>query len=246
MNTFPAPEVPVFCAIDVADLDRAVMLARAVRTAGIGLKFGMEFVNAFGPAGVRRVADEADAPFFLDLKFHDIPNTVAGAVRAVSALRPFVLNVHAAGGVAMMRAAAEAAAGAAETSGAPRTLVIAVTVLTSLDDDDLAAVGLAGTAQEATVRLARLAQQAGLDGVVCSPLDIAAVREACGPDFRLMTPGVRPAGSALGDQKRVMSPGEATAAGADWLVVGRPITEAEDPGAAAAAIAGEIAAAARP
>ena len=237
------PEIPVFCGVDVNEMPQAIDLARAVRTSGIGLKLGLEFINNFGPSGVQRIVDEADAPLFLDVKFHDIPNTVAGAVRAVAALEPFVLNVHASGGPAMMRAARDAAEEAARARGGPRPLVIAVTVLTSLDDDDLSAIGMTGTTQQAAVRLAEQAREAGLDGVVCSPMEIGAIRAACGPDFKLMTPGVRPAGSALGDQKRVMTPGEAIAAGSDWLVIGRPISRAEDPAAAVRAIADEIAAA---
>jgi orotidine-5'-phosphate decarboxylase len=170
----------------------------------------------------------AGLPLFLDLKWHDIPNTVAGAVRAALPLGPFMLNVHASGGPAMLKAASEAAGG--------RTLMIAVTVLTSLDDADLEAVGLRGPAPARAVALARLAQACGLDGAVCSAHEIAAIREACGPDFRLIVPGVRPAGAETGDQKRVMTPRDAKRAGADYLVVGRPITGAADPAAAARAI----------
>jgi orotidine-5'-phosphate decarboxylase len=167
-------------------------------------------------------------PVFADVKFHDIPNTVAGAVRAVAGLGVSILNVHAAGGAAMMRAALEAARGVD-----PRIRVIAVTVLTSLDDSDLAATGQTPPAAEQVVRLAKLAQGCGLDGVVCSAHEIAAIRKACGSGFALVVPGIRPAGSALGDQRRVMTPAEAHKAGADILVIGRPITAAPDPAAAA-------------
>jgi orotidine-5'-phosphate decarboxylase len=170
---------------------------------------------------------------FLDLKFHDIPNTVAGAVRAACHLRPALLNVHASGGATMMQAAAEAAREAAEDMEVERPLVLGVTVLTSLDDEDLAAVGQRGPAREQVIRLARLAQASGLDGVVCSPREIVALRKACGPGFVLLVPGIRPAWAAKGDQKRTMTPAEALAAGADYLVIGRPITAAEDPTAAA-------------
>jgi orotidine-5'-phosphate decarboxylase len=222
------PANPVFCAIDVSDLSRAEALARAVAGAAGGIKLGKELFTAHGPAGVRRVQAAAGLPLFLDLKWHDIPNTVAGAVRAALPLKPFMLNVHASGGPAMLKAAREAAGG--------QTLVIAVTVLTSLDDSDLDAVGLRGPAAARAVALARLAQDCGLDGVVCSAHEIAAIHAACGPAFRLIVPGVRPAGAEAGDQKRVMTPGDAKRAGADYLVVGRPITGAADPAAAARAI----------
>jgi orotidine-5'-phosphate decarboxylase len=222
------PANPVFCAIDASDLSRAEGLARAVAGAAGGIKLGKEFFTANGPAGVRRVQAAAGRPLFLDLKRHDIPNTVAGAVRAALPLKPFMLNVHASGGPAMLKAAREAAGG--------ETLVIAVTVLTSLDDSDLDAVGLRGPASARAVALARLSQDCGLDGVVCSAHEIAAIRAACGPAFRLVVPGVRPAGAEPGDQKRVMTPGDAKRAGADFLVVGRPIAGAADPAAAARAI----------
>lgn len=226
---------PVFCALDTADIDRAASLALALSGAVGGLKVGKEFFTAHGPVGVRTIVPEG-TPFFLDLKFHDIPNTVAGAVRAACALAPTMLNVHAAGGHAMMVAAREAAA---ESSARP--WVLAVTVLTSLDDNDLTDIGVGGTPGEQVLRLATLAQKAGLDGVVCSAQEISTLREECGPDFKLVVPGIRPAGSATGDQKRTMTPVEAVQRGADVLVIGRPITGAPDPAAAAQAIAGALA-----
>ena len=227
----PSPAQKLFVAIDTPDVARASALASALAGVGCGIKLGLEFFSAQGPGGVAKVVAAAPAaPFFLDLKFHDIPNTVAAAVRSSLALKPFVLNVHAAGGQAMMAAAAEAV-----RDISPRPLVIAVTVLTSLDDGDLASVGQNGPAADQVVRLARLTQAAGLDGVVCSAHEAAVLRRALGPDFKLIVPGIRPAGSATGDQKRVMGPKEAIEAGADFLVVGRPITEAADPAAAARA-----------
>ncbi len=231
---------PFFCAIDTTDPDRAASLAEVAAAAGGGIKIGKEFFTRHGPEGVRRLCSGGEAPLFLDLKFHDIPNTVAGAVRAALALAPAILNVHAAGGRAMLNAAREAV----ETAGADRPKLIAVTVLTSLDADDLSEIGLAGPVETRTLALARLTRACGLDGVVCSPREIAPLRAALGPDFLLVVPGVRPAGAALGDQKRVMTPGEALRAGADHLVVGRPISAAEDPAAAARAIAAELAEAA--
>jgi orotidine-5'-phosphate decarboxylase len=232
------PENPVFVALDTADLDQAAAWAEAVRPSVGGVKLGLEFFNANGPAGVRQIVD-LGLPVFLDLKFHDIPNTVAGAVRAVAGLGAAIVNVHASGGTAMLVAAAEAA----DEFGANRPLVIAVTVLTSLDDNDLANIGQTGPAADQVERLARLTQSCGLDGVVCSPVEIAALRAACGDAFRLIVPGIRPDWASAGDQKRIMSPREAHDLGADVLVIGRPITGADDPAAAAARIAGELAAA---
>jgi orotidine-5'-phosphate decarboxylase len=227
---------PIYLAIDTPRLENArTLIAQAGPYIG-GIKFGLEYFSALGIEGVRQAA--AGRPVFLDLKLHDIPNTVAGAVRAVAPLRPAILNVHAAGGVAMMKAARAAAEQAA--GDRPRMRLIAVTVLTSLDDADLGAVGQQGPAGDQVRRLAALAQASGLDGVVCGASEVAGLRAECGRDFLLVVPGIRPAGASLGDQKRVMSPAEAMAAGADHLVIGRPITEAADPAAAARAIAAEL------
>jgi orotidine-5'-phosphate decarboxylase len=234
----PAPKDRIFVALDTADLARARQLAALLADDVGGLKIGKEFFAAHGPEGVRAVTGKAR--IFLDLKFHDIPNTVAAAIRAVVPLRPWLVNVHASGGPAMLRAAAAAAREAAEAASVPRPRVIGVTVLTSLDDDDLAAVGQRGPVAEQVHRLAALSQEAGLDGVVCSPREIAGVRRLCGPDFLLVIPGIRPDWAVAGDQKRVLSPTEALAAGADVLVIGRPITGAADPRAAARRISGDL------
>jgi orotidine-5'-phosphate decarboxylase len=226
---------PVFVALDVPDLARAVALAKAVQPHVGGLKVGLEFITALGPAGVREIVS-LGLPVFADVKFHDIPNTVAGAAREIAGLGCTLFNVHASGGAAMMRAAKDAAAAVD-----PKVKVLGVTVLTSLTEDDLRAVGQADNTGQQVARLAALAKQSGLDGVVCSPQEIALVRRICGPDFLIVTPGVRPSGAALADQARVMTPAEAMSAGADILVIGRPITAAADPAAAAAAIAGEVA-----
>ncbi len=222
---------PIFVAIDTTDLDYARQLAERLRGHVGGVKLGLEFFSAHGPDGVRAFQD-LGLPIFLDLKFHDIPNTVAGAVRAAAHLGVDILNVHAAGGPAMLKAAVEAA-----RSVNPKTKVIAVTVLTSLSDHDLAAVGQTPSAGEQVLRLAQLTKASGLDGVVCSALEIAPLRAALGPDFLLVVPGIRPAGSDLGDQQRVMGPAQAQKAGASILVIGRPITAAPDPAQAAAEIA---------
>ena len=224
---------PILCAIDTPEMSRAGALIAATAGAVGGVKLGLEFFAAHGPEGVRKAAG-AHANLFLDLKLHDIPNTVAGAVRAALELDPAFLSLHTAGGAAMMRAAAEARADR-------RTKLLGVTVLTSLDDSDLAAVGQSGPVADQVRRLALLAQASGLDGVVCSPHEVALLRASCGPSFVLVVPGIRPAGASVGDQKRIQTPRDAIAAGADYLVIGRPITEAPDPAAAARAILGEIA-----
>jgi len=222
-----APSNPVFVALDTTDLDQARRLATSVRGSVGGLKLGLEFFNAHGPAGVRPFV-ESGLPVFLDLKYHDIPNTVAGAVRAAARLGVSILNVHAQGGAAMMRAALDAA-----KSISPSTRLIAVTMLTSLGDEDLPSLGLQPPVADQVLRLAALTQECGLDGVVCSAHEIVRLRKALGPDFLLVVPGIRPAGSEIGDQRRVMGPAEARDAGANILVVGRPITGAPDPALAA-------------
>lgn len=229
------PKNRILVALDTIDLDRAADWAGALKGRVGGVKVGKEFFTAHGPGGVRRVA-EGDMPLFLDLKFHDIPNTVAGAIRAALPLKPFMVNVHASGGEGMMRAAADAA----REAGPQRPFILGVTVLTSLDDSDLKAVGFSSTVADQVVRLGLLAKKSGLDGVVCSALEIPALRRACGPDFKLVVPGIRPAGSDLGDQKRVMTPAEAVAQGADYLVIGRPITGTADPAKAATDIAASL------
>jgi orotidine-5'-phosphate decarboxylase len=225
---------PIFVALDTPSLDAATALAAHVAPYVGGLKLGLEFVSANGPEGVRTMV-KGGLPVFLDVKLHDIPNTVAGAMKALAPLGASLINVHASGGGAMMRAAVEAA-----SSVHPKPKLLAVTVLTSLDGADLAAMGVSGTPLEQVVRLARLAKEAGIDGVVCSPQEIAAVRAASGPDFLIVTPGVRPAGGSLDDQRRVMTPKQALEAGADLLVIGRPITSAADPAETAKSILAQL------
>jgi orotidine-5'-phosphate decarboxylase len=221
---------PVFVAIDTPDPDRAKALAARVKTHVGGLKLGLEYFSANGPDGVRDMA-EFGLPIFLDLKLHDIPNTVAKAVQALNPLEIAILTIHAAGGRAMMEDAKAAA-----SSG---TKVIGVTVLTSLDEEDLEATGISGAPSAQVARLAALAREAGLDGVVCSGAEVAALKKAW-PDGYFVVPGVRPAGGAAGDQKRIVTPRKAMDAGASILVVGRPITSADDPDAAARAIAATL------
>ena len=228
---------PIFVALDTPDLPKALALAAAVKPHVGGLKVGLEFITALGPDAVRKVAG-VGLPVFADVKFHDIPNTVAGAAREIARLGAMLFNIHVSGGEAMMRAAAEAA-----HSIDPKVKIFGVTILTSMNDADLEAVGQQGPALAQVERLAKFAQRCGLDGVVCSPRETALVRKACGPDFLIVTPGVRPAGADLADQRRVTTPAEAMRAGSDILVVGRPITDAADPAAAARAILAEIEAA---
>jgi orotidine-5'-phosphate decarboxylase len=229
------PRQRIFAALDTTDAGRAVALAKNLAGRVGGVKLGKEFFTANGPQGVREVS-KVGLPVFLDLKFHDIPATVAAAVRAALPLRPFMINVHAQGGASMMRAAAKAAM----SGGDGRPLVLAVTVLTSLDGGDLKACGVDDGPGTQVLRLARLAKECGLDGVICSPREAALLRRELGGDFKLVAPGVRPHWAAGDDQKRTMTPADAVRAGADWLVIGRPITGAADPAAAAEKIVAEI------
>jgi orotidine-5'-phosphate decarboxylase len=231
------PAERLLVALDTDDIDRAVALAEDLAGAVGGVKLGKEFFTAHGPAGVERVM-ASGCKVFLDLKFHDIPNTVVGAVRAAVRLAPFMLNVHASGGPEMMRSAMAAAH--AEV-GSARPIMLAVTVLTSLADDDLAAMGVSDGAGAQVQRLAALAATCAMDGVVCSPREVARLRQDHGPHFVLLVPGVRPDWAASGDQKRTATPAETVAAGADYLVIGRPITRADNPADAVKRIADEIA-----
>jgi orotidine-5'-phosphate decarboxylase len=228
-------------ALDVDSGARALELARQLRDLAGGFKVGSRLFTVEGPDLVRRLVDSG-ANVFLDLKFHDIPNTVAQAVEAAVSTGVWMLNVHASGGVPMMQAAARAGADAAARDGRRRPLVIGVTVLTSMDDATLRATGVQRTLIEQVVTLARMAQDAGLDGVVASPQETAAIRSACGADFSIVTPGIRgaSAGTDRNDQSRTMGPAEAVRAGASYIVVGRPIIAAADPRAAAAAIVDEL------
>ncbi|MDX6224028.1 MAG: orotidine-5-phosphate decarboxylase [Frankiales bacterium] len=222
---------PVAVALDAPDIETAAQWAEAVAPHVSTLKVGLELFCRYGPDAVTTVRGGNRLDLFLDLKLHDIPATVAGAARSVARLKPTYLTVHASGGPAMVRAAVEAA---------PEIRIAAVTVLTSLTEADLATLGLAGPATDAVRRLAAMAVAAGARALVCSPQEVAVVRAEVGPDVVLITPGVRPAGASADDQARTSTPLGALADGADLLVVGRPITGASDPGAAAARIAAEL------
>jgi len=226
--THPAP---IAVALDAPNLDTAARWANLVTPHVSTVKIGLELYLRYGPEAVASVRGASNVAVFLDLKLNDIPATVAGAARSVARLRPELLTVHAVGGMAAVRAAVEAA---------PDTKIVAVTVLTSLGDTDLERLGVAGPVGDAVLRLAALAVEAGARGLVCSPREVAAVRAEVGSDIMLITPGVRPAGSEANDQARIATPEEALQAGADLLVIGRPITGAADPGAAAAAIGASL------
>jgi orotidine-5'-phosphate decarboxylase len=230
MTTLPR----VFVALDFPNASDALSLAERLSPSDCGLKVGKELFVTAGPDPVRRMVDRGFA-VFLDLKFHDIPNTVASACAAAATLGVAMLNVHASGGKAMMSAAREAV----DRAGT-RPLLVAVTVLTSLDDRDMGELGIAATAQAHALRLAALTRACGLDGVVCSAQEAPALRAACGPAFKLVTPGIRPADAAKDDQARIVTPQAAVRNGADYLVIGRPITQAADPVAALASINASI------
>ena len=221
---------PIFVAIDTPDLERARSLAQQVQAEAGGVKLGLEFFSANGPAGVASIR-ELGLPVFLDLKLHDIPNTVAKAVEALRPLEAAVLTVHAAGGRAMLEAA--------KTAAGPATKVVAVTVLTSLDGEDLRSIGVQSEPGEQVARLAELARSAGLDGIVCSGAEVGAAHAAW-PDGYFVIPGVRPVGTDASDQKRVVTPRQALDDGASMLVIGRPITGASDPAAAIRDIAATL------
>jgi orotidine-5'-phosphate decarboxylase len=221
---------PIFVAIDTPDLGRARALATAVRSHAGGVKLGLEFFCANGPAGVAEIS-ALGLPLFLDLKLHDIPNTVAKAVAALAPIAPAVLTVHASGGEAMLEAAKAAAPA--------QTKVVAVTVLTSLDESDLADAGVMGSPTEQVRRLAALARASGIDGIVCSGAEVGAAHKMW-PQGYFVVPGVRPQGSSVGDQKRVVTPRQALDEGASMLVIGRPITGAENPAEAIRMISDDL------
>jgi len=230
-------------ALDVETGARALDLAAELRGIAGGLKVGSRLFTLEGPAFVRRLVDSG-ARVFLDLKFHDIPNTVAQAVDAAVGTGAWMINVHASGGIPMMQAAARTAAETASRLGQPLPLMIGVTVLTSMDEPTLRATGVTRGVLEQVLALAGMAKAAGMDGVVASPQETSSIRTLCGPDFLIVTPGIRgaSAGANTNDQARTMGPAEAVQAGATYIVVGRPITAAPDPRAAAEAIVEELSA----
>ena len=234
MPRLEAAKNAIFCALDTADHARAMDLGRTLTNIVGGFKIGLEYSHANGPDQLAEISS-LGLPVFLDLKLNDIPNTVAGAMRAIAPLKPAFVTAHAFGGPLMLRAARPVADEFAKASG-HQINILGVTVLTSLDDGDLSSVGMKGGTAEAVSALTKLAMNSGANGIVCSPFEIELVRKICGPDAFIMVPGLRPAGIDHADQKRVMTPPEALARGADYLVIGRAITEASDPASAASEI----------
>lgn len=220
--------LPIFCAIDTTDLSRAKQLALILKPHITGIKLGLEFFTYHGPAGVKAIS-QLDIPIFLDLKFHDIPNTIAGAIRSAMELNIQMLTIHTIGGKEMLLRAAETVKNWAEQQHQPAPKVLGVTILTSMDSTNLQEVGINEDIEEQVLRLSTLAQKCGLDGVVCSPHEIALLRQHIDPSFLLVVPGIRPAGNEHSDQKRVQTPQKAIEQGASYLVMGRPLTEAADP-----------------
>ena len=235
MFTSPAVKNPIIAALDLPDSQEAIKLAEAIAPAVGAFKIGKELFVSAGPDIVKRVRDTG-ASVFLDLKFHDIPNTVAKAVASAVRLDVQMLTVHACGGSTMLERALEGANEAATETGNAAPLILGVTVLTSMDESDLSEVGVQKSPADQVLLLAQLATQAGLKGLVCSPKEIAPLREALPSEVQLVTPGIRPPGADAGDQKRVMTPADAIDAGANWLVIGRPIYGADNPRAAAEGI----------
>ena len=233
------PSEQLFCAIDTPSLEAADKLTGEITGLVGGVKLGLEFFAANGPSGVRTISARG-TPIFLDLKLHDIPNTVAGTIRALAPLNVAFLTLHAAGGRAMLQAAVTAAREAADSVGSRRPLLLGVTVMTSLDENDLRDVGQDPMTHHQVDRLAFLAQDSGLDGVVCSAQEIAHLRRRYGQHLVLMVPGIRPAWTTNDDQKRITTPAEAVGLGADYLVIGRPITRATDPAGAAKRIVADL------
>ena len=224
----PAAKNKIIIALDVDSLERARDLVALLHSSTGAFKIGKQLFTRYGPQAIAMVRDAGGA-VFLDLKFHDIPNTVARASAEVVRHGVMMFNMHAMGGFEMMQQTVAAVRKMADNLGVRRPLVLAVTVLTSLAESDLAAIGITAGIPEQVVRLAQLARSAGVDGVVASPQEIEIIKAACGPEFLVVTPGVRPKAAVADDQKRVLSPGEAIRKGADYIVVGRPVTEAPDP-----------------
>lgn len=230
---------PLICAIDTKNIDKALDLCREIKSSVGLVKLGLEFFTINGPEGVRAIK-ACGVPIFLDLKFHDIPNTVAEAVRCAVRLGVQMLTIHTNGGKAMMQAASIAAKDEAVRLGGVAPMILGVTVLTSMDINDLKDIGVIKDVEAQVASLARLAKDSGLDGVVCSPLEIEIIKKECGDKFQLIVPGIRPDSSDDNDQKRVMTPAQAISYGADFIVVGRPITKAINPIDAIKAILMEI------
>ena len=244
----PIPVNKIFVAIDTTDVACACAIITETADFVGGFKFGLEYFSRHAAQGIRQVLSPTaktgnnDSPLFLDLKFHDIPNTVAAAVRAVfeAGLSPHILTVHTAGGLCMMQAAKHQALESAAKMAIPPPLVIGVTILTALNDTDISQIGYAHTTADQVAKMAQLAKTAGLDGVVCSAYETARIKSICGSDFKTVVPAIRPPWAVQNDQKRTMTPADAIAQGADYLVIGRPITRAQNMATAAQRIANDL------
>lgn len=229
---------PIICALDTKDVKEASKLCENIKPYVGFIKLGLEFFTKNGPQGFEQVA-KSGVPIFLDLKFHDIPNTVAEAISSALTLDVSIITIHTLGGGEMMKAAAQAAKETADKLKKKPPLIVGVTILTSMDDNDLSGIGIDRKVAKQVEVLAQLAKKSGLDGVVCSPHEIELVKSVCGSDFKTIVPGVRPKSAEAGDQKRIMTPSEALSKGADYLVIGRPITKAQNPALAAKEIYNE-------
>lgn len=230
---------PIICALDTKNIADALAMCDKVSPHVGSIKLGLEFFTINGPQGISELQNSG-VPIFLDLKFHDIPNTVAQAVRSAVRLNVDIITIHTLGGADMMKAAADAATDEAKKLNIQRPIIAGVTILTSMDDNDISEIGLNRETSEQVKILARLAKKSGLDGIVCSPHEIEIVKAECGADFKTIVPGIRPQTSSAGDQKRIMTPSEALKKGADFLVIGRPITKSADPTNAAEEIADSL------
>jgi len=230
---------PIICALDTKDTEYALNLSRSLSGKIGAIKLGLGFFIANGPGGIRAIA-ESKCPIFLDLKLHDIPNTVAEAIKSAIPLNVQIMTIHTSGGPDMMRAASRAAKEEADRLSITKPLIVGVTVLTSMDDNDLRNIGVATTVKDQVINLSLQAKECGLDGIVCSAHEVSFVKEKCGGDFKTIVPGIRPALVMQNDQKRVMTPKEAVDSGADYLVIGRPITKADNPLDAVSKIMAEI------
>lgn len=219
----------IFCAIDTADIKKASKLAKQISSEKCGIKLGLEFFNSHGPQGIKQISsNHPNVPIFLDLKYHDIPNTVAKSLEAIANLEVNFVNMHCAGGYEMMETASNAIRNKCKNENLQCPKLLGVTIITSLDQNAINEIGYANNIKDQVVIMAKLAKKAGLDGVVCSSHEIEIIKDACGGDFITMVPGIRPKGSTTNDQKRVMTPPEAIQAGAHYLVIGRPITQSEN------------------
>ncbi|MDC0074576.1 orotidine-5'-phosphate decarboxylase [Alphaproteobacteria bacterium] len=220
-------KAPIYVSIDTTDIKKSIEISISLKDLIAGIKIGKEFFTKHGPQGIKKITDNTKIPFFLDLKFHDIPNTVEKAIKSACEMNPSILNIHVSGGSKMIKSAVNAVRNLSPSKKRP--LLVGVTILTSLIDDDLREIGFKSNLSDSALKLATLAKKNGLDGVVCSPHEIKKIRKECGPKFKLITPGIRLKNDNKHDQRRIMTPAEALSNGADILVIGRSITNSKNP-----------------